>query len=96
MRNDYQRKQNCGLYRQVVFIYRLSLKQVSLYISLRASHYFPSFTVGYVSGGFDGRKIYDDVWMLDLTTLQWTKLDTKLPRPVYFHSSAITPVCHTP
>eukprot|EP00057_Strongylocentrotus_purpuratus_P012196 XP_011666670.1 PREDICTED: kelch domain-containing protein 10-like [Strongylocentrotus purpuratus] len=48
-------------------------------------------TVGYVSGGFDGRKIYDDVWMLDLTTLQWTKLDTKLPRPVYFHSSAITP-----
>nr|XP_054751689.1 kelch domain-containing protein 10-like isoform X1 [Lytechinus pictus] len=47
--------------------------------------------VGYISGGFDGREIYDDIWMLDLTTLQWTKLQTKLPRPVYFHSSAITP-----
>lgn len=48
-------------------------------------------TVGYISGGFDGSQLYDDIWRLCLRTMRWTKLETKLPRPVYFHSSAVTP-----
>lgn len=50
------------------------------------------FTVGYITGGYDGRHIYNDVWSLAIDSLQWTKLEAKLPEPVYFHSSAITPV----
>lgn len=47
--------------------------------------------VGYITGGYDGRHIYNDVWSLAIDSLQWTKLEAKLPEPVYFHSSAITP-----
>ncbi len=51
------------------------------------------FSDGFISGGFDGSiKIYDDIWMLSLPSLQWQKLTAKLPEPVYFHASAITPV----
>ncbi|XP_072038141.1 kelch domain-containing protein 10-like isoform X2 [Amphiura filiformis] len=47
---------------------------------------------GFISGGFDGStKIYDDIWILSLPSLQWQKLTAKLPEPVYFHASAITP-----
>lgn len=46
---------------------------------------------GYITGGFSGRRIYDDVWKLNIETLEWTKLKIKLPEPVYFHASAITP-----
>ena len=45
-----------------------------------------------MSGGYDGEKIHDDIWRLSLPSLQWIKLDAKLPEPVYFHASAITPV----
>ena len=60
-------------------------------------NFFPtSFPDGYISGGFDGNtKIYDDIWMLSLPALQWHKLSAKLPEPVYFHASAITPVSGT-
>ncbi|XP_033648079.1 kelch domain-containing protein 10-like isoform X2 [Asterias rubens] len=46
---------------------------------------------GYITGGYGGKKIFDDIWRINLDTLQWTQLDIRLPKPVYFHSSAITP-----
>ncbi|XP_038054310.1 kelch domain-containing protein 10-like isoform X2 [Patiria miniata] len=53
---------------------------------------------GYVTGGYSGKDIFDDIWRLELATLQWTRLEARLPQPVYFHSSAITPTgclyCH--
>ncbi|CAH1723685.1 kelch domain-containing protein 10 homolog isoform X2 [Aphis gossypii] len=46
----------------------------------------------YICGGFDGFQSFKDVWRFDFDTLQWEKL-TKciMPRPVYFHSTAVTP-----
>lgn len=46
----------------------------------------------YICGSFNGIRSFRDVWRFDLDTLQWEKL-TKctLPRPVYFHSTAVTP-----
>ncbi|XP_022107260.1 kelch domain-containing protein 10-like [Acanthaster planci] len=53
---------------------------------------------GYVTGGYSGKRIFDDIWRLELKTLQWTRLEARLPQPVYFHSSAVTPTgclyCH--
>ncbi|KAJ8680261.1 hypothetical protein QAD02_016048 [Eretmocerus hayati] len=43
-----------------------------------------------ISGGYDGFAYYDDMWKLDLRTLQWTYLQS-LPHPMYFHSTALTP-----
>lgn len=44
-----------------------------------------------ILGGYDGTYMFGDAWKLDLVTLQWTKLlSCSLPRPVYFHSSAVT------
>jgi hypothetical protein len=34
------------------------------------------------------------VWRFDLDSLEWTKLPTSLPVPVYFISAAISPVSH--
>ncbi|GLH12868.1 Kelch domain-containing protein 10 homolog [Gryllus bimaculatus] len=46
----------------------------------------------FISGGYDGSNIFDDLWKLDLNTLQWQHLShCKLPRAVYFHSTALTP-----
>ncbi|KAI1725832.1 kelch motif domain-containing protein [Ditylenchus destructor] len=36
------------------------------------------------------REIYEDVWKIDLNTMQWTKLPARLPSPVYFHSASVT------
>lgn len=47
-----------------------------------------------ISGGYTEAHMYDDVWRLNLPRLQWTclkKFGTILPRPVYFHSAALTP-----
>jgi len=45
-----------------------------------------------ISGGYNGDRVFSDVWRLDLGTLQWTLLrECVLPRPVYFHSAALTP-----
>ncbi|CAK9810168.1 Kelch domain-containing protein 10 homolog [Anthophora plagiata] len=46
-----------------------------------------------ISGGYNGdHHIFADVWRLDLNHLQWTCLrKCILPRPVYFHSAALTP-----
>lgn len=43
-----------------------------------------------ISGGFDGDRLLSDVWKLNLQTLTWTCLKS-LPRPIYFHSSTVTP-----
>lgn len=51
-----------------------------------------SHTVVFVAGGYDGEEIFDDLWKLDLNTFQWTRIDScRLPRPTYFHSTAVTP-----
>lgn len=47
--------------------------------------------VAYLSGGSDGAHALDDIWQLELSTLQWEKMNVTLPRPVYFHAAAVTP-----
>ncbi|XP_035234268.1 kelch domain-containing protein 10-like [Stegodyphus dumicola] len=44
----------------------------------------------FICGGQDGGGIFSDVWKINLKTLQWEKLNTNLPTPVYFHSAAIS------
>ncbi|XP_050412713.1 kelch domain-containing protein 10 [Patella vulgata] len=44
----------------------------------------------YICGGLGQRRIADDIWKLNLTTLQWKKLPCLLPSPVYFHSADVT------
>ena len=46
----------------------------------------------YMCGGYDGETIFGDFWALDLLTLQWRRLHTDLPQPIYFHSAAVTTV----
>ncbi|XP_050425313.1 kelch domain-containing protein 10-like isoform X3 [Adelges cooleyi] len=46
----------------------------------------------YICGGFDGFRSFRDVWRFNLDTLQWEKLTRcTMPKPVYFHSTAVTP-----
>jgi len=53
----------------------------------------------YISGGrhysadVEHRSL-SDVWHLRLDTLQWTKLQMRLPDPLYFHSAVISPSGH--
>ncbi|XP_037529571.1 kelch domain-containing protein 10 [Rhipicephalus sanguineus] len=44
----------------------------------------------FVCGGHTGTRVLDDVWRLDLPTLQWRRLPISLPSPVYFHAAAVT------
>jgi len=45
-----------------------------------------------ISGGYNGDRVFNDVWRLNLSTLRWTRLrECILPCPVYFHSAALTP-----
>ncbi|XP_034231611.1 kelch domain-containing protein 10 [Thrips palmi] len=45
-----------------------------------------------ISGGYNGSTMYGDVWRLDLNDMQWHFMTRcVLPRPVYFHSAAVTP-----
>lgn len=45
----------------------------------------------FVAGGSDGESVFNDVWRLDLETLQWTLMrKTILPCPLYFHSATVT------
>lgn len=44
-----------------------------------------------ISGGFDGMRIFSDIWKLNLHTLQWTNLKEKLVTPLYFHSTSVSP-----
>jgi len=46
--------------------------------------------VAYVCGGYNGHVIFGDLWMINLLTLQWTRLPAILPEPVYFHSAGVT------
>jgi Galactose oxidase, central domain len=46
----------------------------------------------FVMGGFDNTKIFNDVWRLDIPSLQWTQMSRSVfPNPLYFHSSSVTP-----
>ncbi|XP_033106528.1 kelch domain-containing protein 10-like [Anneissia japonica] len=45
----------------------------------------------YMCGGHNSSYIYDDLWKLNLETLQWSKLSVSMPVPTFFHSAAITP-----
>lgn len=45
----------------------------------------------WIVGGIDGAEICDDLWRLDLDTAEWTKLKEKMPLPVYFHGTAMSP-----
>jgi len=44
----------------------------------------------YIFGGYDGDYIFDDIWKLDLDTLQWIRLPVNLNNPVYFHASTVS------
>ena len=50
----------------------------------------------YIAGGYDGEKIFGDIWRLCLVSKRWSKLSVVLPEPVYFHSADVTPVIHPP
>lgn len=46
----------------------------------------------FITGGLDGDAIFQDLWRLNLKTLQWTYFETCfLPRPTYFHAVSVTP-----
>lgn len=46
----------------------------------------------YISGGYDGRYIFNDLWRLNLKSMRWYLIEScKLPKPTYFHSTAVTP-----
>ncbi|XP_049295093.1 kelch domain-containing protein 10 homolog [Anopheles funestus] len=44
-----------------------------------------------VAGGYDGVNYYNDIWKLNLSTMQWKKMQkSNLPYPLFFHDAAIT------
>lgn len=46
----------------------------------------------FINGGYDGDTVFDDLWRLELSTMQWTYIDKCiLPKPTYFHSAAVCP-----
>lgn len=52
----------------------------------------PGGTEVFVVGGTDGVGVFDDIWKLNMKTLQWTVIrDAYLPHGLYFHSAAVTP-----
>lgn len=45
----------------------------------------------FVVGGTDGQGVFDDVWRLNISDMQWRLMQkTVLPHPLYFHSSTVT------
>ncbi|XP_045166650.2 kelch domain-containing protein 10-like [Mercenaria mercenaria] len=44
----------------------------------------------YVAGGLAPDGIQGDIWRFHLPTYQWTALEVPFPKPVYFHSAAVT------
>lgn len=45
----------------------------------------------FVAGGSDGQSVFEDIWRLNISDMQWTLMQkTMLPHPLYFHSSAVT------
>lgn len=60
----------------------------SLYVSLDV----------YITGGLgDGnRPTYRDIWRFDMRLREWKKLEILLPKEVYFHATAISPVTQPP
>jgi hypothetical protein len=50
-------------------------------------------SVVYISGGLDemGHGLRT-IWRLDLDSLRWNKLPIELPKPLFFHSAAMTEV----
>ncbi|ELU10722.1 hypothetical protein CAPTEDRAFT_90889, partial [Capitella teleta] len=45
----------------------------------------------FISGGYNGRDVFDDIWHLNLDLMQWMCLSAKIPKPTYFHAAALTP-----
>ncbi|XP_053677109.1 kelch domain-containing protein 10 homolog [Anopheles nili] len=44
-----------------------------------------------VAGGYDGISYFRDIWKLNLSTLQWKKMQkSNLPYPLFFHDAAVT------
>ncbi|KAM3963037.1 scruin like at the midline [Aphomia sociella] len=51
----------------------------------------PSGPQVFVAGGTDAHYIFDDIWRLNVSDLQWSLMKrTVLPYPLYFHSSTVT------
>ncbi|CAK1581697.1 unnamed protein product [Parnassius mnemosyne] len=45
----------------------------------------------FVVGGSDGQSMFEDVWRLNISDLQWNLMQkTVLPHPLSFHSSTVT------
>lgn len=46
----------------------------------------------FVAGGNAGQSVFDDIWRLDITTLQWTLMrQSYLPKSLFFHAATVTP-----
>lgn len=51
----------------------------------------PSGVQVFVAGGSNGVAVFEDIWRLNVTNLQWTLMrKSVLPNPLYFHSSTVT------
>jgi hypothetical protein len=51
----------------------------------------PSGVQVFVAGGSDGQSVFEDIWRLSVSDLQWHLMQkTVLPNPLYFHSSTVT------
>ncbi|XP_047527702.1 kelch domain-containing protein 10 homolog [Vanessa atalanta] len=45
----------------------------------------------FVAGGTDGQAVFDDIWRLNVSDMQWHLMQkTVLPHQLYFHSSTVT------
>jgi Galactose oxidase, central domain len=44
----------------------------------------------FICGGYNGTQIFNDLWVINLSTMKWTCLPATIPDPVYFHSAAVT------
>lgn len=44
----------------------------------------------FICAGYNGQQIFDDLWVIKLTTMQWTRLSARVPDPIYFHAATVT------
>ena len=54
---------------------------------------FRGFPGVVVFGGYDGDEIFNDTWVLNLTSWVWKRISTDAAMGVYFNAACVTSVC---